>query len=234
VYYGGLSSAQLEGTMPRLACLCFLLVTAAATAAHAQGLYLPNQQSGIGVAAAVSHNADALGVSLGAGYSYKAFIDGGVFVNRYGFSTTDASVSAIGVQPYLTGHLLRQSDRIPASVAAHGSFQKLFYSSSDDSRDISGYSFFLGGSSYRRFSINDAVSITPQAMLGYNFIHTRGGVGLFKPHPDDGGLLFQIAANLGYQAGGGPIWGLNPFMTVDTNFVTFGLALGATFPVGRK
>src|SRR5687767_5895566 len=99
--------------MARLACLCFLLATAASGAAHAQGLYLPNQTSGIGVAAAVDYNQDALGLGLGGGYSYKAFIDGGAFVQRYGYTTDEASVSAIGVQPYVNVHLLRQTDRIP-------------------------------------------------------------------------------------------------------------------------
>jgi hypothetical protein len=221
--------------MPRLACLSFFLVTAAAGAAHAQGLYLPDQTSGIGVAAAVSANDDAFAVSLGAGYSYKAFIDGGLFVNRYGFSTDAPKVSAIGVQPYVNVHLLRQSDGMPISVAATGNFQKLFYSTDDDTRDISGYSFFLGGSAYRRFGLSDTVSISPQATLGYDFSHTRGAVGLFKTSRDDGSLLLQLAANLGYQAvGGGPIWALNPYMSVDTNYVTFGAIFGATFPIGRR
>jgi len=74
--------------MARVACLCFLLVTAAAGTAHAQGLYLPNQTSGIGVVAGLDYNQDAFGVGLGAGYSYKAFIDGGFVLHRYGYSTS--------------------------------------------------------------------------------------------------------------------------------------------------
>ncbi|HXU80807.1 MAG TPA: hypothetical protein VN914_05385 [Polyangia bacterium] len=221
--------------MARIACLCFLLVTAAAGAAHAQGLYLPNQTSGIGVIAGVDYNQDAFGVGLGAGYSYKAFIDGGIVVHRYGFTTSEANLSAIGVQPYVNVHLLRQSDTIPVSLAAVGSYQQYFYSIDVDNRDLSGYGFFLGGAGYRRFGLSETVSVTPQATLGYDFRHTRGGQGLLKVDRDDGGLMLQLAANLGFQsAGGGTIWGLNPFMTVDTNYVTFGLAFGATFPVGRK
>jgi hypothetical protein len=221
--------------MPRLACLCFLLVTASAGVARAQGLYLPDQTSGIGVAAAVSANDDAFAVSLGAGYSYKAFVDGGIFVNRYGFTNDAPKVSAIGVQPYVNVHLLRQSDGMPVSVAASGNFQKYFYSTDDDSRDIDGYSFFLGGSVYRRFGLSDTVSVAPQVTLGYDFIHTRGAAGLFKLSRDDGSLLLQLAANLAYQAvGGGPIWALNPYMSVDTNYVTFGAIFGATFPLGRR
>jgi len=221
--------------MARLACLCFLLVTAASGAARAQGLYLPNQTSGIGVAAAVDYNQDAFGLGIGAGYSWKAFIDGGAFVHRYGFSTTDASVSAIGVQPYVNVHLLRQTDRIPLSVAANGNFQYLFYNTDSDTRDISGYSFLLGGSAYRRFAASATTAITPEVSLGYEFHHTRGGVGLFKLSKDDGGFLVRLATAFAFQsADGGPIWGLNPFMTLDTNYVTFGLTFGATFAMGHK
>jgi hypothetical protein len=228
-------SLDLEGTMPRLACLCFLLVTAASGAVHAQGLYLPNQTSGIGVAADVDYNQDAFGFGLGAGYSWKAFIDGGAFVHRYGYSTPEAGVSAIGVQPYVNVHLLRQSDRLPFSVAANGNFQYLFYSTDTDTRDISGYSFFLGGSAYRRFVASETTSISPQLALGYQFQHTRGAVGLFKLSPDDGGFLLRIATAFGFQSrDGGPIWGLNPFMTLDTNYVTFGLTFGATFAMAKK
>jgi hypothetical protein len=219
--------------MPRLASFCFLLVTAASGTAAAQGLYLPNDTSGIGVAAAASANDDATIFSLGAGYSWKAFLDGGAFVHRYGFSIDAPKVSAIGVQPYVNVHLLRQSDSIPVSLAATGNFQKYFYSTSDDTRDMDGYSFFLGGSAYRHFGLSQLVSVTPQATLGYNFTHTRGAGGLFKLGHDDGTLLLQLAANLAYQANGGPIWGLNPYMTVDSNYVTFGAILGATFPIGR-
>ena len=219
--------------MPRLACLCFLLVTAAAGAARSQGLYLPNQQSGIGVVAAVSNNDDATALSLGAGYSWKAVLDGGAFVHRYGFSTDQANVSAIGVQPYVTWHALRQSDTVPVAVAATGSYQQMFYSASDD-RQISGWGFFLGGSSYRRFGLGETVSITPEATLGYDFAHTRGGVGLFKRGKDDGTMLFQIAGNLGYQPSGGTIWGLNPYITFDSTYVTFGAVVGATVPIGKR
>lgn len=215
--------------MPRLACLCFLLVTAAAGAARAQGLYLPDRTSGLGVAAAVSANDDFTTFSLGAGYSYKAFIDGGVFVNRLGLSSDSPKVSAIGVQPYVNVHLLRQGDSMPISVAATGNFQKYFYSTDDESRDISGYSFFLGGSAYRRFGLSDVISVTPEATLGYSFIHTTGLAGVTKLSRDDGSLLFQLAANLAYRAGDGPIWALNPYMAVDANYVTFGAILGATF-----
>jgi hypothetical protein len=233
VYDGpaSLTHPQLEGIMPRLACLCFLFVSAAAGAAHAQGLYLQNQQSGIGVAAGLSHNDDALGLSLGGGYSYKAFIDAGLFVNRYGYSTDEANVSSIGVQPYVNVHLLRQSDTVPVALAAVGNFQKYFYSATDD-RDIDGYSFFLGGSAYRRFGLSETVSVSPQATLGYNFAHTSGGVGLFKTSRDDGSLLLQLAGNFAYQAGG-PIWTLNPLMAIDSTYVTFGLIVGATFALGH-
>jgi hypothetical protein len=221
--------------MVRLACVCFVLVSAAASAAHAQGLYLPNQTSGVGVVADVDVNQDALGVGLGAGYSYKAFIDGGVVVHRYGYSTDEANLSSIGVQPYVNVHLVRQSDSIPLSAAAVGNYQQYFYSIDADNRDLSGYSFFLGGSGYRRFGLSQTVSITPQATLGYNFTHTRGGAGLLKLGHDDGTLLVQAAANFGFQsAGSGTIWALNPFMTVDSNYVTFGLAFGATFPVSHR
>jgi hypothetical protein len=221
--------------MARIACLCFLLVTAAAGAAHAQGLYLPNQTSGIGVIAGVDYNQDAFGVGLGAGYSWKAFIDGGIVVHRYGYSTSEANLSSIGVQPYVNVHLLRQSDSVPVSLAAVGNYQQYFYSVDADNRDLSGYSFLLGGAAYRRFGLSDTVSITPQATLGYEFRHTRGGQGLLMVSRDDGGLLFQGAANFGFQsAGGGTIWALSPFMTVDTNYVTFGLGFGATFPMARR
>jgi hypothetical protein len=220
--------------MPRLACLSFLVVMAASSAARAQGLYLPTQQSGIGVAAAVSNNDDATALSLGAGYSHRAFIDGGIYVHRYGYSTTSADVSAFGVQPYAMVHLLRQSDRIPVAVSALGNFQKYFYRSDDESRDLDGWSFLVGGSAYRRFAASESVSITPQTTLGYEFTHTNGGVGLFKRSRDDGTLAFQAAVHLALQNGGGPIWALSPYMTVDSNYVTFGATLGATFPIGQK
>jgi hypothetical protein len=221
--------------MARLAFVSFLLVTAAAGAAHAQGLYLPNQTSGIGVVAGVDYNQDAFGVGLGAGYSYKAFIDGGLVVHRYGYTTSEVSMSSIGVQPYVNAHLLRQSDAMPISVSANGSYQQYFYSVDADNRDVSGYSFFLGGSAYHHFDLGETSSITPQATLGYGFTHTRGAQGLIKLDRDDGGLLFQLATNFGFRSGtGGTIWGLNPFMTVDTNYVTFGLGFGATFPVAKK
>jgi hypothetical protein len=221
--------------MARVACLCFLVVTAAAGAAHAQGLYLPNQTSGIGVVAGVDYNQDAFGVGLGAGYSYKAFIDGGIVVHRYGYSTSETTLSSIGVQPYVNAHLLRQSDGMPISVSANGSYQQYFYSVEADNRDISGFSFFLGGSAYHRFGLTETASVTPQATLGYSFTHTRGAQGLLKLDRDDGGFLVQLATNFGFQsAGGGTIWGLNPFLTMDTNYVTFGLGFGATFPIAKK
>jgi len=221
--------------MTRLACLSFLLLTAAAGAAHAQGLYLPNQTSGIGVVAGLDYNQDALGVALGAGYSYKAFIDGGIVVHRYAYTTDGPNLSAIGAQPYVNVHLLRQTDTIPVSLAAMGSFQQYFYSIDVDNRDVSGYSFFLGGAGYRRFGLSETVSVSPQATLGYEFTHTTGAVGLIKRGRNDGGLLFQAATNFGYQpAGSGTVWGINPFMTVEPSYVTFGLNIGATFPVGRK
>lgn len=219
--------------MARLACLCFLFVSAAAGAAHAQGLYLPNQTSGVGVAAAVDYNQDAFGLGLGGGYSYKAFIDGGAFVHRYGFSPNDPAVdvSAIAVQPYVNVHLLRQTDRIPVSLATHGAFQYRFYQTNADNRDLSGWGFFLGGSTYRRFDASDTTSVTPQLALGYQFLHTNGATGLFKTERNDGGFLVRVATALAFHSGDGPIWGLNPFMTVDTNYVTFGLTFGATFPM---
>jgi hypothetical protein len=219
--------------MPRLACLSFLFVTMVSGAAAAQGLYLPDRTSGIGVSAAASANDDATIFSVGAGYSWKAFLDGGAFVNRYGFSIDNPSVTAIGLQPYVNVHLLRQSDVMPFSVAATGNFQKYFYSTDASNRDIDGWSFLLGGSIYRRFAASETFSVTPQATLGYTFTHTRGAVGLIKLAPNDGSFLFQIAGNLAYQAGGGTIWALNPYMSVDANYVTFGAVFGPTFPIGR-
>ena len=60
-------------------------------------------------------------------------------------------------------------------------------------------------------------------------------MGLFKLSKDDGGFLVRLATAFAFQsADGGPIWGLNPFMTLDTNYVTFGLTFGATFAMGHK
>src|SRR5947207_2722287 len=102
--------------MKRVACLSFVLVTAASAAASAQSLYLPNGASGVGVAGGVATNEDALALSVGGGYSYKTFIDGGVFVNRYSYDNTGTyEVTALGVQPYATVHALRQSDTVPVS-----------------------------------------------------------------------------------------------------------------------
>ena len=215
--------------MCKLAFLCFSIVTMSGGAAFAQGLFLPNATSGIGVAAGVSTNDDTTDFSLGLGYSYKTFIDGGVFVHRYGFDAPD--MSAIGIQPYVNVHLLRQSDTIPLSLAAVGSFQKLFITVPADAQPASGWSFFVGGSAYRHFDLSNTMSITPQATLGFNFDHSTGTRGLIKRAADDSTIALQLNGNLGYRDGGGRIWTLNPYMAFDADYVTFGALLGATFPL---
>jgi hypothetical protein len=105
---------------------------------------------------------------VGAGYSWKAFIDGGAFVHRYGFSTTEANVSAIGVQPYVNVHLLRQTDRIPVSLAANGNFQYLFY---HRQRHPGPQRLLLPPGRLRLPPLrpSETVSVHPQATLGYDF-----------------------------------------------------------------
>lgn len=216
--------------MRRIAFLCFFIVSATSSAAFAQGLFLPNSSSGIGVAAGASTNDDATALSVGVGYSHKTFIDGGVYVHRYGFDTP-IKMSAVGLQPYVNVHIFRQSDTIPVSLAALGSFQKYFYSVADNSRDVSGWSMFAGGSAYRHFELSNTMSITPQATLGFNFAHTNGAVGLLRRSRDDSTLAIQLNGNLGYRDAGSRIWTLNPYMGVDADYVTFGALLGATFPM---
>jgi hypothetical protein len=218
-----------EATMRKIAFLCFSIAFATSGAAFAQALYLPNATSGIGVAAGASTNDDATALSVGVGYSHKSFIDGGVFVHRYGYDA--AEMSAIGIQPYANVHLLRQSETIPLSLAAIGSFQKLFFTVADDAQPANGWSFFVGGSAYRHFDLSNTMSVTPQATLGFNFAHTTGTRGLIKRSADDSTLALQLNGNLGYRDGGGRIWALNPYMAIDADYVTFGALLGATFPL---
>jgi hypothetical protein len=217
--------------MIRVACLSFVLLTAAAGAASAQSLYLPNGASGVGVAGGVSANADALALSVAGGYSYKTFLDGGVSINRYAYDNTGSlEVTAFGVQPYVTVHALRQSDIVPVSLAGTVNYEKLFYTVKDGLADISGWSLFLGGSAYRHFELRGPWSVTPQVTIGFESLHTTGGTKIVSPSPDSGSVLVQFAGNLGYQDLGGRIWLANPFFAIDDRHATFGLNIGATFP----
>jgi hypothetical protein len=221
--------------MKRVACLSFVLVTAASAAASAQSLYLPNGASGVGVSGGVATNEDALALSVGGGYSYKTFIDGGVFLNRYSYDNTGSyGVTALGVQPYATVHALRQSDTVPVSLAGTANYQRLFYSVNDPLVDISGWSLFLGGYAYRHFDLRGAWSVTPQVTVGYQSDHVSGGTGIVARSPDAGTLIFQLAGNFGYLDHGGRIWLANPFMALDDRHATFGLNIGATFPLRQR
>jgi hypothetical protein len=222
--------------MTRLACLSFVLVTAASAVASAQGLYLPNGASGVGVEGGVSANEDALALTVNAGYSYKTFIDGGVNLNRYSYDNTGSlTVSSFGVQPYATLHALRQSDTVPVSLAAMANYQKLFFTVKDspDGATITGWSLFVGASAYRRFPLRGAWSVTPQFTAGFENLHTTGGVGIVTRSPDAGSAVFQLAGNLSYLDHGGHVWLANPFLAFDDRHATFGLNVGATFPVNR-
>jgi hypothetical protein len=218
--------------MQKLGCLCFMLVTAGSGSALAQGLYLPSDKSGVGAAAGVSLNEESIALSLGGGYSWRSFIDGGVFLHRYEYDeVTSANVTAIGVQPYVNVHLLKQSDTVPLSVAVMGNFQKFFFSERDDQLDINGYSLFGGGSVYRRFGLSPTVSMTPQAVLGIGFRHRTGTAGAFGTvKTDEPGGVFQLATNFGYQSVGSNsrLWVLNPYLAYD-NALTVGVTLGAVF-----
>jgi hypothetical protein len=223
--------------MNRLACLCFVLVSAASTAASAQSLYLPNGASGIGVEGGVSANADAVDLSVGGGYSYKTFIDAGALLHRYSYDNTGSfSVSAIGVQPYATLHALRQSDTVPVSLAGTVNYQHYFFSVGDnpDNLSISGWSMFLGGYVYRRFALRGAWSVTPQVTAGYETLQTTNGTRIVSRSPSDGTLIFQMAGNISYQDQTGRVWLANPFLTFDDRHATFGLSIGATFPLRRS
>src|SRR5262249_10830290 len=151
------------------------------------GLYLPNGASGIGVSGGVSLNQDATALSVLAGYSYHTFIDAGVGMNRYGYSHDRSSldVSAIGVQPYGTVHALRQSDRVPVSLAVVANYRRLFFTVGDKWVDISGWSMFLGASAYRHFALSGAWSVTPQATVGLDYRHTTNGSGIVADSPSD-------------------------------------------------
>jgi hypothetical protein len=221
-----------EVIMSRLACLSFLLVTASSAAASAQGLYLPNGTSGIGVSGGVSLNEDITALSVLAGYSYKSFIDGGVGVHRYGYAhgmTGSFNVSAVGLQPYVTVHALRQTDTIPVSLAGTASYQRLFYGG--DAPDISGWSMFLGGSAYRHFGLPGAWSVTPEVTVGLDYLHTTHGIGIVTSSPNDSTVSVQLAGNFAYQDHGGRIWLANPFLAFDSRHATFGLNVGAAFPL---
>jgi hypothetical protein len=223
--------------MNRLACLCFVLVTAASSAASAQSLYLPNGASGVGVEGGVSANADALALSVGGGYSYKTFIDAGAFVNRYSYDNTGSlTVSAIGFQPYATLHALRQSDTVPVSLAGMVNYQRYFFSVSENPSNltISGWSMFFGGSVYRRFALRGAWSVIPQITVGYESLQTTGGTGIVARSPSAGSAIFQMAGNVGYQDQTGRVWLVNPFLAFDDRHATFGLSIGATFPFHRS
>jgi hypothetical protein len=222
--------------MTRLACLAFALVTAASTTASAQSLYLPNGASGIGVTGGVSANEDAFAVSVGGGYSWKTFIDAGAFLHRYTYGNTGSfDVSAIGFQPYATLHALRQSDTVPVSLAGMANYQRLFFSvaTNPEGVTISGWSLFVGGSVYRRFALRDPWSLTPQVTVGYESTQTSGGTGIVSRSPTAGTLLFQMAGNLAYQTQSGRVWLANPFLTFDDRHATFGINVGATFPLRR-
>jgi hypothetical protein len=223
--------------MTRLACLTFVLVTAAGATASAQSLYLPNGASGVGVAGGVAANEDALALAVQAGYSYRTFIDGGVFVRRYAYDNTGSlSVSSIGVEPYATVHLLRQSDTVPLSLAATASYEKQFFTVQNDTSGVSidGWAMFVGGYAYRHFDLRGPWSLTPQVTVGFEHAHTTGGVGLIGPDPYTDSLAFQLAGNLGYLDRGGRIWLANPFLSFDDRHATFGLNVGATFPIRRR
>jgi hypothetical protein len=221
--------------MVRIACLCFVSVTAASAAASAQSLYLPNGASGVGVAGGVATNEDALALTVTGGYSYKTFLDAGVSVNRYAYDNTGSlSVSAFGVQPYLTVHALRQSDTVPVSLGGTANYEHLFFTVKDNLADISGWSMFVGGFVYRHFDLRSSWSVTPEVTVGYESRHTTGGTGIVSRSPDAGSLIFQLAGNVGYQDHGGRIWLANPFVALDDRHATIGLNIGATFPLRQR
>jgi hypothetical protein len=218
--------------MTKLACLAFVLVSLAGTAASAQSLYLPNGASGVAAAAGVRTNDDALAVSVTGGYSYQTFLDGGLSVHGYAYDNTGfRDVTAIGVQPYATVHLLRQNAQIPISLAGTVNYQQLFFRVNDNSADISGWSMFVGGYAYRRLELSGPWSVTPQLTLGYDYSHIVGGTGIVTRAPWTGSPTIQLAGNLAYLDRGGRIWLANPFVAFDSRQATFGLAIGATFPV---
>lgn len=218
--------------MRKLGCLCFMLVTATSASALAQGLYLPADKSGVAAAAGVSLNEESFGLSIGGGYSWRSFIDGGIFLNRHEYDeVTSANVTSIGVQPYINVHLLKQSETVPLSVAAMGNFQKYFFSERDDMLDIDGYSLFAGGSVYRRFGLSAAISMNPQAIVGLGFRHRTGTGGAFGTvQPNEVGAVLQLGTNFGYQSPGSDsrLWVLNPYLAYD-NALTIGFTLGAVF-----
>ena len=200
--------------------------------ASAQGFYLDDQQEGFGAALGASTNDDATTLSLLAGYSFKGFIDAGTFLHRYSFDDTGPlDLTAIGLNPYVNVHLLRQNDSLPVSVAAMGNVQKLFFSSDADGLDMSGWSMFLGGAVYRKIVLTDRFFMSPQATLGFAHTSVTTEVqGLGENTEGEGTLFFQLAGNLGIRDDSGRIWAINPFLSIDEDNATFGLFAGIVLP----
>jgi len=218
--------------MRKLQSLCFLLLTVSSGSALAQGLYLPADKSGVGAAAGFSLNEESIALSLGGGYSYRSFIDAGIFVNRHEYDeVTSANITSYGIQPYVNVHVLKQTEVVPLSVAAMANFQKYFFSERDNQLDIDGWSLFTGGSAYRRFGLSGTVSMTPQFVVGVGYRHRTGtGGALGTVQPNAVGAVIRFDTNFGYQSPGSTsrLWVLNPFLAYD-NALTVGFTVGAVF-----
>lgn len=144
--------------------------------AHAQGIFLQQGSSGFGVQGGFVASEDATGLGAAIGYSFFGRVDLALTMERATASDEriEGDLSAIGVAPSLTIHLIKTDNPKQFSIALGGGYERVFFSADVIDQNIGGIEsvhadlFAIGVQFYRGRDISKKVNLFPEISFGYS------------------------------------------------------------------
>lgn len=156
--------------MRKIIALFILALTSTAATAQAQGLFLDQGQSGVGVAAGGALIGNAWTVSAIPTYTYRGVFDVGVDVTSFAYNKGDANhLSAIGAMPFATAYFARSEEgTLPISLSGTLGIQKRIYMGNGNVLNPDGWGLLMGLSAFRRIETSETFALIPEVFVAYD------------------------------------------------------------------
>lgn len=214
----------------------------AASAQVVIGQWLQKGVSGIAAEGAVTVARDNTELSVSAGFSYKGVLDlsGGLhYVTYNSDSALGDGASAIGVEPTLAFHPLKQAADMPVSIAlAVGVPILAVHSDALMAQDLQAHFWGVDASAaaYRFFRLSPTIGVTPSAGLraGYAKATIDNSFGDQIRSSSDSFFAGALTGYFAFLTDGGAIIGVAPTLSLvgasGNTSVSFSVSLGVVLP----
>ena len=224
----------------RLSCYCVVIMLVCSCTLSAQGEYLLQGQSGLGVGGAITTNGDGFGAGGAFGYSVHGLFDFGFSLAHYSLNQkiNGDDVSSIVLSPSITFHTRKDSTSYPIA-SVHASYQYQNFSSRSltvTRTSLTGNFFAFGISILATFPASAKSYVQPavdvSVVSGTTKLTAGSGYSLENTETKPVGIVsFSLISKTSDKT----MIVLSPAVGFDKDNVTLGLSLALIFvTVERK